>query len=117
MKPQHDPLKTRIAELELRLSEAEDTLRAIRQGDVDALVVAGPNGDQVFTLEGADTPYRFLIEEMDEGALLLQPDGTILFANARFAELAGVPLEKVTGSTWGSCASRFSPPRGTRPST
>jgi len=55
---------TRIAELEARLAEAEETLRAIRSGEVDALVVAGPDGDQIFALEGADHTYRLLVEEM-----------------------------------------------------
>ena len=90
----------RIAELELRLNEAEETLRAIRHGEVDALVVTGQHGEQVFTLQGAETPYRLLIEEMNEGALLLAPDGTILHANARFANLLAKPLEEVIGSSW-----------------
>ena len=47
----------RIAELEARLAEAEETLQAIRTGQVDALVVSGPDGDQIFALEGADHAY------------------------------------------------------------
>ena len=76
-------------------------MQAIHSGEVDAVVVAGVEGDQVFTLQGAETPYRFLVEEMNEGALLLTPDGTVVFANARFATLAGLPLERVAGSAWG----------------
>lgn len=87
------------AGLRARLAEAEETLRAIREGEVDALVVEGQNGEQkVFTLQGAETSYRFLVEAMNEGALLLLLDGSILYSNARFAVLAGVPLEQVTGS-------------------
>jgi PAS domain S-box-containing protein len=86
--------------LKLRLEEAEETLRAIREGEVDALVVEGPDGDQIFTLQGAEAPYRFLVEEMNEGALLLGLDGTILYANARFAVLAGLPLNEVIGACW-----------------
>lgn len=100
MKPRRDALRERIAELEIRLQEAEETLLAIRQGEVDALVVTGAGGDQIFTLQGAETPYRFLIEEMNEGALLLAPDGTILYANTRFANLVERPLEQVIGSGW-----------------
>ena len=37
-------------ELRARLAEAEETLRAIREGSVDAVVVSGPHGDQVFSL-------------------------------------------------------------------
>src|SRR4029078_8777139 len=42
------------AELRVRLEEAEETLRAIRSGDVDALVVEGPAVSQIFTLQGVD---------------------------------------------------------------
>lgn len=90
----------KLSELRLRLREAEETLLAIRQGEVDALVVAGPKGEQIFTLQGAETPYRFLIEEMNEGALFVQPDGTVLYANTRFADLVSRPLEQVIGSSW-----------------
>ncbi len=43
-------------DLRLRLEEALDTLRAIRSGEVDALVVSTPQGDQVYTLKGAERP-------------------------------------------------------------
>jgi signal transduction histidine kinase len=89
--------------LRAHLVEAEDTLRAIRQGEVDALVVEGPDGSRVYTLQGADEPYRMLVEEMHEGAVVLTSRGDILYANARFATLAGEPLESVVGS----CFERF----------
>jgi len=78
-----------LAALRARVSEAEDLLRAIGRGEVDAIVRQGPAGDQVFTLEGADRPYRMMVEAMAEGALSLTTDGAILYANARFAELIG----------------------------
>jgi two-component system nitrate/nitrite sensor histidine kinase NarX len=86
-------------DLRARLDEAEDTLRAIRSGEVDALVVSGVGGDQIFTLKGAELPYRVLIEDMNEGALTLAMDGVILYANRRFAGMLKTPLEKVIGST------------------
>ena len=86
--------------LEARLQEAEETLQAIRSGDVDALVVQGPAGDQVFTLKGADHRYRQLVETMNEGALMLTADGTIVYANARFARMVRTPHERVLGSTF-----------------
>src|SRR5436305_11114050 len=86
--------------LRSRLQEAEDTLNAIYSGEVDALVVAGPDGDQIFTLKGAETPYRLLVEAMNEGALTLIDDGKILFCNSRFAQMVKRPLEKVAGSDW-----------------
>ncbi|OGT01468.1 MAG: hypothetical protein A3F73_04855 [Gallionellales bacterium RIFCSPLOWO2_12_FULL_59_22] len=91
------------AELRARLDEAEDTLRAIRSGEVDALIVSGVGGEQIFTLKGADQSYRVLIEEMNEGALTLTAEGVILYANRSFAGMLRMPLEKVLGSsihTW-----------------
>ncbi len=89
-----------IADLQLRLAEAEETLRAIRNGEVDAVVVAGEEGDQVFTLDGAGHAYRMLIESMNEGALTLTIDATILYANSCFAKMVGCPLEQVIGSSF-----------------
>lgn len=86
-----------IAELEARLREAEETLDAIRNGDVDAVVVGGPSGQKVYTLKNADRPYRVLIEQMQEGAVTLSEDGTVLYCNQRFATIVGSPREKVIG--------------------
>ncbi len=89
--------------LRLRLEEAEETLRAIGSGEVDAFVVSGTDGDQqIFTLKGADQPYRALVESMSEGAATLSADGTILYGNKRLAELLNVPQESLIGSSLGS---------------
>ena len=92
--------KAGLEELKARLIEAEQTLEAIRTGEVDALVVSGSEGDQVFTLKGAEMPYRILVEEMNQGALIVIPDGTIAYANARFALLSKTPLEQIISSPW-----------------
>src|SRR3984893_1932448 len=81
-----------------RVAELEETLRAIRMGEVDAVVVAGPGGDQVFTLQGAEHPYRILVETIDEGAATLAEDGTVLYSNKSFAAIFDVPLEKFIGA-------------------
>ena len=86
-----------ITELRARLDEAEDTLRAIRGGGVDALVVAGRGGPRVYTLEGADHAYRLLIESMNEGALVLTAKAMILYANRRFARMLKRPLARIMG--------------------
>jgi PAS domain S-box-containing protein len=85
-------------ELHQRLAEAEEMLRAIQQGDIDALVIERPGGSQVYTLHNAEEPYRNLVEQMQEGAVVLTTHGDILFSNARFAALVGEPLEAVAGS-------------------
>src|SRR6186713_3083598 len=84
--------------LQIRLAETEDLLRAIRHGEIDAFVVEAPGGNQVYTLRSAEEPYRRLVEQMQEGALVLTGVGDILYANARFAALVGEPIESVVGS-------------------
>jgi PAS domain S-box-containing protein len=79
------------------LAEAEEALRAIRMGEVDTVVVAGKDGSKVFTLEGEGHAYRMLIESMNEGALTLTANKTILYANECFARMVKDPLEQVTG--------------------
>jgi PAS domain S-box-containing protein len=96
-------LLLKLKDLRARLDEAEETLRAIRSGEVDALIVSGAAGEQVFALKDADRSYRLLIEDMNEGALTLTADGVILYANRRLGEMLKTPLEKVIGSaiqTW-----------------
>jgi PAS domain S-box-containing protein len=90
---------TETAELRARLYELEETLRAIRSGQVDALVVYAPDGgDRIFTLQGAEHPYRVLVEAMNEGAATMTSDGLVLFANQHFARMLDIPLEKLIGS-------------------
>ena len=88
-----------LQELTSRMMEAEETLRAIRGGEVDGLVVSTAEGDRVFTLMGAEHPYRVMVETMNEGAITLASDGTILYCNQRFADIVKGSLEKVIGSS------------------
>lgn len=89
--------KNELEELRRRLEEAEETLRAIREGEVDGLIVNSIQGEQVFTLVGADRHYRLLIEEMNEGALTLALDGTILYCNRSFAEMIKIQHQRLIG--------------------
>jgi PAS domain S-box-containing protein len=88
-----------LEELRTRLAEAEETLRAIRDGEVDALLIADSSGERVYTLRSADAPYRALIEQMQEGAVTLTCNGDIVYSNRRFAELVDTPLQHVIGSS------------------
>lgn len=89
-----------VATLRARLAEAEETLRAIRGGEVDAVLSASKQGPQVFTLQGDEHAYRMLIESMNEGALTLTSDKTILYANQHFANMVKCPLEQVIGNSF-----------------
>ena len=85
--------------LQERLEEAEETLRALGSGEVDAVVARGPEGDQVYTIKGADAVYRLMVQEMAEGALTLLPDGLILFSNEQCANTLGAQLSSLIGAS------------------
>ncbi|MGN6375180.1 MAG: sensor histidine kinase [Sphingomonas sp.] len=78
----------READLRRRLVEAEETLRAIREGEVDALVVRNSQRDEVFALGGQDS-YRAFMEAMDIGAAAVDPEGTLIYANAALCTMLG----------------------------
>ena len=84
--------------MKARIEELEETLRAIRTGEVDAVLVSSAHGDQVFTLQGAEHPYRLLVESIEEGAATLSDDGTVLYSNRSFAAFFDAPLEKFIGA-------------------
>lgn len=88
----------KIQKLKSQLGAVEETLAAIRDGRVDALVVAGPAGDRMLSLPGSETGYRVFVEAMSEGAATVGNDGTILYCNRGFADIVGRPLETVIGS-------------------
>jgi PAS domain S-box-containing protein len=91
-------MAARIRELESQVAESEDTLGAIRRGEIDALVVSSRTGHhQVYTLDSADRPYRVLIEQMQEGAVTISDDGTVLYGNRRLAGMLGIPQERMVG--------------------
>ena len=106
MKPDPDQRSSRpapargLAALRARLAAAEETLRAIHRGEVDAVVVAGKQGPQVYTLQGAERAYRVLIESMNEGALTLTADAVILYANQCFARMIQLPLQQVISGSF-----------------
>jgi PAS domain S-box-containing protein len=95
-----------LEELRRRLRAAEDTLRAIQGGEVDAVVVERPGGQQVVTLAGAELAYRILFDQMNEGAVTLTRDGVIAYCNRRFADIVRTPLARVIGAP----LRRFVPP-------
>jgi PAS domain S-box-containing protein len=95
-----EPPTETVEALRSRLADAEETLRALRNGQVDALVVQTAVGEQVFTLKGADYAYRTLVETMPEGAASLSAEHTVLYANGRLGEMLGIPLTQFVGSTF-----------------
>ncbi len=92
---------TEIDDLQRRLEEAEETLRAIREGEVDALVVEAPEGEVIYTLASADYPYRLMIDEMNEGAVSVSPDSFILYSNRNFGGILGLTESNASGVPFG----------------
>ncbi len=86
-------------ELHSRMVEIEEALTAIRNGEVDAIMVSGRKGEQVYSVSSAETPYRTFIEEMSEGAVTLTKEGTIIYCNQRFTEIVQFPYERIVGSS------------------
>ena len=102
----------RIDDLLLEIEEAEETLRAIRAGAVDALVVRDDDGPAVRTFREFSSPYKVLVEAMNEGAALLTAGGVITYANPGLGTLLG----RATGSLidcWSSLACEVLPWRAT----
>ncbi len=92
-----------LEDLRIRLREAEDALEVIRGGGVDAVIVGGPLGKQIYTVTNADRPYRLLIEQMREGAVTLSKEGLVLYCNEAFASL----LERSPGQISGKLFNEF----------
>ena len=86
-----------IADLRHRLAEAEETLRAIRENEVDALVMRGPLTDEIFTIGGDSESYRTFMEVMEPGAAALDGAGRVLYANSTLTRLLGKPLAQLQG--------------------
>jgi len=77
-----------------RLEEAEELLAAIRSGSVDAFVT---DDNRVYTLNGANRPYRVLIETMNEGAATLTEGNMVVYCNSRLARMLELPVNRVIG--------------------
>ena len=92
-----------IAELRARLAEAEETLRAIRTGEVDALMVEGREGPQVYTLQGLDAATnRFrgeMLDQVSDAVISIDSENRIVYLNAAAERLYGFIASEALGQT------------------
>jgi diguanylate cyclase (GGDEF)-like protein/PAS domain S-box-containing protein len=95
------------ADLAARLTDAEAALAAVAAGAVDALA-SGP-GTGMIALERADSFFVTLVTEMQEATASLDSNGTLLYANPRFAELLDLPLSRVLGRTLAELTTKGGP--------
>ncbi len=77
------------------LRESREMLQAIRSGEIDAVVVQRGGSEQVYVLDDANITYRKMIEEMNDGAVIFNHDGSVLYCNKAFAGMVGYPVEKI----------------------
>lgn len=98
--PVKEQLMIENERLRSRLEEVEETLNAIHRGEVDAIVVSGPEDDQIYSLSPSEATFRIFIEEMSEGAATLSENGNILFCNHKLAELVNEPIENLINSSF-----------------
>ena len=50
-----------IERLNQQLDDLRQALDAIRDGEVDAVVLGGPQGEQLYAQVNADRPYRVIV--------------------------------------------------------
>lgn len=96
-RPSYEALEARLTAMRWELEEANDTINAIRSGQVDALIVSSENGPQLYSLKTADQTYRVFVEQMNEGALTLNSEGIILYCNSSFARMLELSSSRITG--------------------
>jgi PAS domain S-box-containing protein len=84
-------------ELLKQLSDANEVIDGIRNGNIDAVMITNNDIARILVSRTADLAYRKFIENMSEGVITLQNDGTILYGNSSFASLVDLPLGHVIG--------------------
>ena len=84
-------------ELESRLAEAEDTLDAIRSGDVDALIV----GEDIYTLDSANAASNALrkdvLTQMQDAVLAFDVDDHVIYMNPAAERQYGCVASEMLG--------------------
>ena len=86
-------------EFRARLAEAEVALDSIRNGEADGLPISAAESERIYTLEGADTAYRNLVENIQQGAATMFMDGTIFYSNQHLVRILKTPLQQFIGAS------------------
>ena len=90
-------LRRANVELESRLVEAEDTLAAIRSGDVDALIV----GEDIYTLDSANAASNALrkdvLTQMQDAVLAFDVDDHVIYMNPAAERQYGCAASEMLG--------------------
>jgi len=94
-------LRAENAALRARLEEAEETLRAIRGGEVDAIVVETDQGPQIFSLDAAQAASnRFrgeILAQVSDAVIAVDADQRVTYLNAAAERRYRVSASDVLG--------------------
>ncbi len=105
-------LRSALEEIRNRLEEPEEILRAIRQGEIDALVVEEEGEEQIYALQQFGRAYRSMVEEcFPYGVWHADPEGLPLYVSASFLRLLGTDLRALRERG----LFHFLPPEGREP--
>lgn len=96
-------LLAETVELRAQMEEANETLLAIRHGEVDALVIESDAGPQVFTLQGLDAKTnRFrgaMLAQVSDAVIAVDNEDRIIYLNAAAERLYGFTSSEALGRT------------------
>ena len=95
-------LRSQNKMLQKQLREAKKSYAAGKTENIDALVRSDKNKLKIYTEIASDKTYRVLVEKMHEGAVTVDKEGTILYANFYFSNMVKFPLQKITGTKFTS---------------
>jgi len=96
-----EQLRAENAELRARLEETEETLRAIRSGEVEALVIETADGPQIFALQGLDAESNRsrgeILAQVSDSVIVVDAEERVTYLNAAAERRYRVSASDVLG--------------------
>jgi PAS domain S-box-containing protein len=89
-------LRSALEDARARLTDPEEVIRAIQQGEIDALVMQQEGREEIYSLLRVESVYRTVIEEcFPHGVWLAETDGKLLYVSPSFLQLIRTDLDEV----------------------
>jgi PAS domain S-box-containing protein len=93
LRQQNERLLAALEEVRAKLTEPEEIIRAIRHGEIDALVVEEKGFEEIYSLQTFDSVYRAVVEQcFPHGVWLARLDGTLLYVSSSYLQLLETDL-------------------------
>lgn len=90
-------LKKTNRELRHKLSELKETIEEIKNANKEFSSHNGSKSKELYPEISIDKTYRILIDKMNEGAVIANSEGVILYCNVCFGEMIGNSIQKIIG--------------------